>query len=87
MAKQLKFWNGRGQGNGKYKNGHLYVAAYSRKHAAHMINLALKSWVTEYEIRKYFSQCWGNPMQGITPTKPCVFASISNEKPIKIYHL
>lgn len=29
--RQLKYWNGRGVGRGKYGNGTIYVAAYSRK--------------------------------------------------------
>jgi hypothetical protein len=84
MAKKLKIWNGRGAGK-KYQRGHIYVAAYSQKHAAELINEACNAWITPHEISKYYSPCWGTKMDGIEPTEPCVYASEdSHSKPIRI---
>ncbi len=80
MAKTLKIWNGRGHGN-KYGRGHIYVAAYSQKQAAELVSKACfgdeyGDVVNVNEIRNYYSNCWGNSMDGITPTEPCVYVSI-----------
>lgn len=81
--KQLKFWSGRAPGN---KNGQVYVAAYSRKHAVQMINLAFKSWITEYEVQKYFYASWGNSMEHAKVVVPSVFhAEEPFKKPNLIY--
>jgi hypothetical protein len=80
--KPLKKWNGRAQGN---RRGSFYVAAYSQKQAAELIGKAggyNNSSVNE--IRKYYSQCWGNPMDGIEPTEPCVYYAEHWEKPKRI---
>jgi len=80
MAKQLKIWNGRGYGR-TYDRGHIYVAAYSQKQAAELVSRACHGdeypdLVSTNEIRVYYSAgCWGNPMDGITPTEPCVYAT------------
>jgi hypothetical protein len=90
-ARKLKLWNGRGCGK-KY-NGHIYVAAYSVKHAVEIINKAVfgegSTMVTPHEIRTYYApDCWGNAMDGIVPTEPCVYASERYlDKPILIYQL
>lgn len=84
MAKQLKKWNGRAQGN---LRGHFYVAAYSQKQAAELISKAGGSHgrVTLTEIRDYYSPSgWGTPMNGIEPTEPCVYHSPQHEKPKRI---
>ena len=85
MAKQLKIWNGRGQG--KYENGHVYVAAYSTRQAAELIRMACDSFTSVHEINAYFAKgCWGRPMDGITPTEPCVYVQkiySGNEKPFR----
>jgi hypothetical protein len=78
MKKQkvLKIWNGRG--HGKFQKGHIYVAAYSQKQAAELVGTAcgLGYPLGVSEIRNYYSfDCWGNDMQGIVPTEPCVYAS------------
>lgn len=83
MAKELKIWNGRGHGR-KYGRGHIYVAAYSQKQAAELVSKAcygeeFSDNVSVNEIRNYYSAgSWGNTMNGITPTEPCVYAT---EKP------
>jgi hypothetical protein len=80
MAKQLKIWNGRGHGK-TYGKGHIYVAAYSRKQAAELVSRACygndyPNNISISEIKVYYSaDCWGNPMNGIIPTEPCVYAS------------
>jgi hypothetical protein len=80
MAKQLKIWNGRGHGK-TYGRGHIYVAAYSRKQAAELVSRACfgderPDIVSSNEIKVYYSaDCWGNPMDGIVPTEPCVYAT------------
>lgn len=75
----LKIWNGRG--HGKFDNGHIYVAAYTQKQAAELIAEACNSpWITTHEIRTYYSKgCWGNSMDGIEPTEPCVYAENSQD--------
>jgi hypothetical protein len=92
MAKQLKIWNGRGHGR-KYSRGHVYVAAYTQKQAAELVSKACfgeeyPDLVSVNEIRTYYSSgSWGNPMNGIEPTEPCVYiqeTSFSNEKPVRI---
>lgn len=89
MAKNLKIWNGRGHGN--YDKGHIYVAAYSQKHAAELVSLACyerPDLINAYEIRNYFSEgAWGNSMNGIEPTEPCVYVKekpFSTEKPVRV---
>lgn len=89
MARKIKIWNGRG--HGKYLNGHIYVAAYSQKHAAELVSKACfgndqPDIVSSYEIKKYYSpDCWGNSMEGIEATEPCVYASTKHsDKPERI---
>ncbi len=79
MAKKLKIWNGRGHGR-TYGRGHIYVAAYSQKQAAELVSRACygddcPDNISTNEIRNYYSDCWGNSMNGIEPTEPCVYAS------------
>jgi len=85
MAKKLKKWNGGAPGG---RNGSVYVAAYNQKQAAELISKAFNSWTTISEIKNYFhSGSWGNPMNGIEPTEPCVYhqkRSFSSDKPIRI---
>jgi len=87
MAKTLKIWNGRG--HGKYDRGHFYVAAYSNKQATELIGNASECHISGNEIKKYYSiDCWGNAMDGIIPTEPCVYI-VEDEyspdrKPIRI---
>ena len=41
--------------------------------------------ISASEVRVYYSKnCWGNSMDGITPTEPCVYVQIRNEVPVKI---
>lgn len=82
MAKKLKIWNG-GHYNGKT---HYSVAAYSQKQAAELVTKAGYP-TTISELRTYFSPCWGNNMNGITPEVGVWVSNIvSNisQKPIKV---
>lgn len=83
--KTLKIWNGRG--HSKYQKYHIYVAAYSIKQATELVNAACDARIGTSEITTYYSKgCWGNSMDGIVPTEPCVYVKkeYSNEKPIKV---
>ena len=88
MSKQkrtLKLWNGRG--HGKYHKKHISVAAYSKKQAAEIISIACNSCISVSEITNYYSDCWGNNMDGINPEEPCVYVSepYLNQIPLKVY--
>ena len=88
MAKQLKIWNGRSHGH-KYYRHHVYVAAYSIKQAAELVSAACfdgrKDLVSTSEIRVYYHKdCWGNSMDEITPTEPCVYMDFNNERPFRV---
>jgi hypothetical protein len=67
MARELKLWNGR-HPNGR---GSVYAAGYTKKQVIEMLELAyptggnINSWNRELDI--YWSKCWGNSMDGITP--------------------
>lgn len=86
MPRTLKIWNGRG--HGKYDQKHIYVAAYSAKQACELIGKAceLGRAMSINEINVYYSKCWGNAMDGIIPTEPCVYVgdSLISEKPKRI---
>ena len=82
--RKLQKWNGRGHHNLESK--HIYVAAYSQKQAAELVGKACGlDTVGVHEIRVYYSNCWGTPMEGIEPTEPCVWIEdINNLKPKKV---
>lgn len=89
--KNLRIWNGRCYGR-KYPRHHAFVAAYSLKQATELLTKALfeDGWgkISPYEIKTYYSaDCWGNTMDGIEPTEPCVYLcdkGDSNNKPFKV---
>lgn len=76
MAKKLKMWNGRGLG--RLNNYHISVAAYSQKQAAELVSEASGIRAGISEIRDYYSPCWGNSMDGITPEIPCVWIEVKH---------
>jgi len=87
MSKTLKKWNGRASG---HKRGTFYVAAYTQKQAAELISRAAGYRDGDMrgalgEIQSYYSPVWGNPMDGIEPTEPCVYHSERHEKPVRVY--
>jgi hypothetical protein len=74
MQKQLKFWNGRAAGIGK--KGSLYIAAYTKKQAAELMNTAGGGTNLSFihELTHYFSPMWGNFKEEVKPpTRPCVY--------------
>lgn len=84
--KTLRKWNGRG--NSKYIKHHVYVAAYSIAHAVRIMQTSGLIHASTAEIKNYYSECWGNNIDGIRDEEPCVYvienSSLEN-KPIKIY--
>lgn len=90
MGKTLKIWNGGRIYSGKHKGVSVYVAAYSMKQAAEIINTAIgNEQMTASEISTYYNKgSWGNDMAHITPTEPCVYVTESykrNPTPVKLY--
>ena len=90
MGIKLKLWNGIGVG--KYRKGYMYVAAFTQKHAAELISLAAygednSDVVKPKDVKTYFHHgTWGNTMNHITPTEPCVYVTdnIMDENPKRI---
>lgn len=90
--KVLKIWNGRCHG-AKYRRHHAYVAAYSIKQARELLSMAFfgkehPNLISGSEIRDYYNAgSWGNVMEGIEPTEPCVYLcdeTIRVNKPFKV---
>lgn len=83
-TRKLKLFNGRSHGT-KYRRHHIYIAATSMKEAAKLVGLACygegcENMISVNEIRTYYNKgCWGNAMEGIIPTEPCVY--IAGEYP------
>ena len=65
-TKTLRLWNGRWKDRGR-----VYVAAYTRADAGRLLSQAAGAELPaiDREIRDYFSECWGNTMDGITPER------------------
>jgi len=81
-GKKLKIWNGRGLG--EYINEHFYVAAYTGKQAIELINSVIGWGMNANELRNYYNKgSWGNTMEGIEPTEPCLYVSLNNGKKVK----
>lgn len=67
--KTLKVWNGRWQDNSRGQL-HFYVCAYSMKDAIDMMNeYKGYKYMTRYEANLYWSECWGDSMEGIKQEK------------------
>lgn len=92
MDKSLKLFNGRG-----WDVGHIYIAAKTKKDAARLYCEAHKkarnaTWEIDKsdigrayrEISVYFSPCWGNPMDGITPEVGVWWQEDFRDKPIRV---
>jgi hypothetical protein len=65
MSKKLKLWNGRWF---DFKS-HVFVAAYSQKEAIELLNNTGSKFMNLYQLKTYFSECWGTRMSGITPER------------------
>lgn len=87
----LKLFNGRSHGN-KYKRHHVYVAAKSMKQAAELVSMACfdgrGDMVSPSEIKVYYNKnAWGDKMDGIEATEPCVYLcdeTNSGNKPFRV---
>jgi len=67
MAKKLNRWNGRATDwaiNNK-KVQRIYIGAFSRADASRALKEAGYLYGTDSELKNYFSECWGNSMDGI----------------------
>jgi len=85
MAK-LKKYNGRGyEGNTK-----LYVGAKNRTDASRMLAELFGRSVSQWkkELKVYFSECWGNPMEGIELSRGVwqSQAYVPKEVPVQIFN-
>lgn len=82
--KTLKLYNGHIH-KGIYDRCHVYIAAYSNKQASEILNISLNQYITPHEIKTYYNKgAWGNSMDNIIPTEPCVYV-INNKEQILIY--
>jgi glutamine amidotransferase-like uncharacterized protein len=90
-SKPLRLFNGRSHG-GKYQRYYVYVAAKSVAQAAKLVSMACfdgrDNLVSASEINTYYNKgSWGNRMNGIEPTEPCVYLcdeSNFNNKPFRV---
>jgi len=81
MAKILKLYNGGQIYTGDFKRCYFYVAAYSFKHCIELLNEATGTNSIPSQMNPYWNKdCWGNAMQGIEPTEPCVYYTNISEK-------
>ena len=97
MPRKLQIWNGRGDFSFDGLNGHIFVAATTKKQAVDLVNKAGYSCgrFNLRELNGYYNEsCWGRDLNGITPevgvwfqhkddsTKPCdCFAPLELNKP------
>lgn len=71
MSKPLRLWNGRPYGVLSQKEWHLHVniAAYSIADACRVCTESGLHDPGYREIKEYWSECWGNNMEGIIPQR------------------
>ena len=70
--KTLRFWNGRPHGilpRTQWEKSHVCIAAYSMADAGRVCVEAGLNDPGAWEIKNYFSERWGNDMQGVTPER------------------
>lgn len=88
MTKKLKKWNGPGPCSGIYNKWRINVAAYSQKQAVELIDTYVpNSFASITEIREYFSPCWGNDMEGISPIDPSLYVCSPNGELVRLFPL
>ena len=85
----LRFWHGFGYGKYYSKDNRttIYVAAYGWSEAARLVSRACFKSLTAikaHEIKANYIEAWGTPMEGITPTAPCLFIQEDNFTPRQI---
>ena len=72
MAKELRLWNGRPYGvlpQSEWKHASVCVAAYSIADARRVCVEAGMNDPGANEVTEYWSECWGNDMNGIAPER------------------
>jgi hypothetical protein len=72
MGKKLRLWNGRPYGvlpQSEWKHSHICVAAYSMADARRVCLEAGMSDPGATEVKEYWSECWGDDMNGIAPER------------------
>jgi len=87
MKKKLKLYNGGQVYTEDFKRSYFYVAAYNFKHCIELLNEATGSNSSPSQINAYWNKGgWGNVMQGIEPTEPCVYYTkdISDKEPKRL---
>ena len=97
-SKKLKVWNGRGWGRSRYnKKGekirtpleewceHIHVCAHSKAEAVRIVNEVSRALITVNEINVYWSNCWGNSMDGIEPEVGVWGQQHLTDKPIRLW--
>jgi hypothetical protein len=91
----LRCWNGcalwmRREDDERWKNvpfnGSVsgYVAAYSRADARRVIAQYTGMEPSDTELREYWSECWGNSMDGITCERGLWIQFSDHEKPVRV---
>ena len=95
MARKLKVWNGRGycanasDRDERWKSCkrndplHINICAHSREDARKVIEEYCGKLPSVAELRDYFSPCWGNSMNGITPERG-LWIEFEMNKPVKV---
>lgn len=79
--RKLKKYNGGQIYTNKFNRCHFYVLATSMKHCAELIAQATESSMQVSTIRDYWNKdAWGNAMQGINETEPCVYYTEANDR-------
>jgi hypothetical protein len=81
-TKPLQVWNGHWR-----DRRHVYVAAYNRADAGRLLETAAGESIPaiDREIRDYFHETWGKPMEGITPERGVWVQSGSRlSKPVRV---
>jgi hypothetical protein len=81
--RKLKLWNAPWY---PFQGQTLNVAAYSQKDALALLHelFPRRHFVTLGEIQKFWSPCWGNSMQGITPERGAWLERERFAKPVRV---
>ena len=79
--KPLKCWNGNYNGSGS----HVYICANSRADAGRLlVEYGASSRGIDKYIKDYYSECWGNAMQGITPERGLWVVPFRSAEPSRV---
>ncbi len=89
--RKLKVWNGRGYCCKKWvdkrwagaETRHAYVCAYSRADARRVIAEYCGQIPPDSELKEFWSECWGNSMEGIKRERG-LWIEFKNNIPTKV---